>query len=239
MTRGIYAMVPARAGSVGLPNKNIRLLNGKPLILHSLLPAMASDLVEETYLNSDSDEYLRIAAEAGAKTYRRPDRLGKATTTMQEVVADFVRHLKSAGKPVKAVLVLYPTYPFRTPENLKDILDFYHAETDCDSIIGMKQPTLHPYLCATLDGENRISTFVEYDVNQYYRRQDYPECYQFSAWAMVANADHVDELNAQMMSPKSRGYRIAPDIRVVDIDAKEDFQFAEYLIDRGIVKPGC
>ena len=111
MTRKIIAMVPARAGSEGLRDKNIRPLAGKPLIAHSIRPALDCAHVSETYINSDSEKYLEIGTEAGAKAYLRPGHLGQSQTTMQAVVAEFVQSMRAQGKEFDAVLVLYPTYP--------------------------------------------------------------------------------------------------------------------------------
>lgn len=231
----IVAMVPARGGSAGLPNKNIRELGGVPLIGHSIRPALACPDVSATYINSDTSIYLEIGDKLGAVPYARPLVLGEATTTMQAVVADFVYALSKRGVPMDAVLVLYPTYPFRTAKQLSDLIAFYLAQDDCDSVVGLKQPDTHPYLCANRDEAGGVSTFVPYDINRYYRRQDYPECYELTAWALIASADKIDDLNAQMMSPRTRGYVVPEDARIVDVDTLADFQFAEFLLDRGYV----
>lgn len=233
MAKNIVAMVPARVGSEGLKNKNIRPLRGLPLLAHSLKPALKCDHVSATYLNSDSPDYLNIGASFGAKTYRRPDHLGNADTTMQAVVSDFVTTLRGRGEAVDAVLVLYPTYPFRTPELLSDIVDHYLAHEECHSVIGLKKPETHPFLCVTRADDGSISNFIDYDIDKYYRRQDYPSCYQITAWALVVKADHVDSLNAQLLSNKTFGFVVPDSVRVVDIDTSLEFQFAEFLLEKG------
>ncbi|WP_428651199.1 cytidylyltransferase domain-containing protein [Roseibium sp.] len=235
MSKRIIAMVPARAGSEGLRDKNIRPLAGVPLIAHSIRPALECTGISQTYINSDSSKYLEIGETAGARPYRRPDDLGQSQTTMQAVVSEFIHTLRGRGEEFEAVLVLYPTYPFRTPDLLGDIVDYYLKTPDCHSVIGLKQPETHPYLCALHQADGGIKTFLDYDVDKYYRRQDYPECYQFTAWAMVINADHVDGLNAQMMSPKSVGYVVPDTVRIVDIDTDIDFYFAEFLLEKHYV----
>lgn len=235
MTKRIVAMVPARAGSEGLRDKNIRKLAGKPLIAHSIQPALECEVVSKTYLNSDSEKYLEIGTNAGATAYRRPDELGCSETTMQAVVAEFIHNLHANGEQFDAVLVLYPTYPFRTAGLLRNIVDFYLENPGCHSVVGLKQPETHPYLCATQEPDGGVKTFLEYDVNTYYRRQDYPQCYQFTAWAMVVSVEHIDKLNAQMMSPDTVGYVVPDTVRIVDIDTDIDFYFAEFLLDKNYV----
>lgn len=233
MTRKIFAMVPARAGSEGLPHKNIRPLQGVPLIGHSIKPALDCPQIEETFLNSDSNDYLEIGHSLGASIYKRPDHLGRADTTMQAVIADFIRAMRASGKELDAVLVLYPTYPFRSSQQLSAIVAHYCAQDDCDSLIGLKQPDTHPYLCAKLSAQNSVATFLDYDVDRYYRRQDYPGCYELTAWAMMVNADRIDDLNAQLLSEKTTGFIVPTDTKVVDIDTEMDFVFAEFLLERG------
>ena len=96
MTSKFIAMVPARAGSQGLPDKNVRPLAGKPLMAHSIRPALECSMIGETFINSDSDSYLEIGKAAGAMTYRRPDHLGQSDTTMQAVVAEFIEARRRA-----------------------------------------------------------------------------------------------------------------------------------------------
>ena len=66
-----FAFIPARGGSKGLPGKNIKMLDGKPLIVHSIKQALNSGCIDEVYVSSDSDEILNISKESGAKTILR------------------------------------------------------------------------------------------------------------------------------------------------------------------------
>lgn len=229
MAEKIVAMVPARAGSQGLKDKNIKLLAGKPLIAHSIEPAVACEGLAKTYINSDSDTYLKVGQEFGATPFKRDAEFGSSSATMQQVVANFVDQLEARGEMYDAVLVLYPTYPFRTADHLTRIIEFYRESPGCSSVIGLKSPRLHPYLCATLGENGSVSSYLDFDVNKYYRRQDYPECYEFTAWAMVASTKHVHQLNAQMRNDDTRGYVIPDSTKVVDIDTMQDFEFAEFL----------
>ncbi|WP_417675248.1 cytidylyltransferase domain-containing protein [Roseibium sp.] len=236
MKKNIVAMIPARSGSQGLPDKNIQVLNGIPLVAHSILPALDCPDIAATYLNSDSQQYLNIGASFGAQTYYRPDTLACHVSTMQAVIADFIEALRTMGEAVDAVLVLYPTYPFRTAKQLSEIIAFYNAAEDCGSVVGFKTPDTHPFLCANLSDTGEISSYVDYDPNRYYRRQDYPSCFEFTAWAMIVNADRINELNAYLIGPGSRGFRMPDDVKVVDIDTIHDFHYAEFLVEKGYVK---
>lgn len=236
MTKNIVAMIPARSGSQGLPDKNIQLLNGIPLMAHSILPALDCPEVSSVYVNSDSQKYLDIAASFGAQTYFRPPALGDHDVTMQAVISDFIDALQTMGDPVDAILVLYPTYPFRTAKHLSDIITLFDSTRDCKSVAGYKEPDTHPYLCAHLTDDGEITSYVDFDPNKYFRRQDYPPCFEFTAWAIVLDVTHIHELNAYMLAPGSRGFRIPGDATVIDIDTVDDFRYAEFLVEKGYVK---
>ncbi|MTI43557.1 N-acylneuraminate cytidylyltransferase [Roseibium hamelinense] len=233
--KNIVAMIPARAGSEGLRNKNIKPLNGLPLLVHSLKPALACSRISAVYVNSDNDEYLDIGTQYGAISYKRPESLGQSDTTMKAVVQDFVRGLRDGGEDIDAVIVLYPTYPFRSPEMLDDMIRFFCENAGGHSLIGLKQPDTHPYHCVEKTQEGGVKSAIQYDADKYYRRQDYPEYYQMTALAMVIGADHVDELNAMMFCDKTVGYVLPHTVRTVDIDTITEFHYAEFLIEKGYV----
>ena len=138
--------------------------------------------------------------------------------------------MEKGGKYYDAALVLYPTYPFRTPEQIEDCIRFYLRHSDCSSAIALKKPETHPYLYAKLDGDSRVSTFVPFDVNRYYRRQEYPACYQFTAWSVIVSVNEIDKLNAQMFNENTIGYVLPDDAITLDIDTIEDYKYAQFLV---------
>ena len=89
----IIAMVPARQGSKGLPDKNITNLLGKPLISYSILSTLKCEKINSVYINSDSDKYLEIGEKLGAKRYKRSKKLAKDQTSMKDVLIDFSKFL--------------------------------------------------------------------------------------------------------------------------------------------------
>lgn len=230
MPRKLVAMVPARSGSRGLPDKNILELEGKPVIAYSIEPALDSVALDRTYINSDSDQYLEIGMRYGALPFKRPDRLASPTTSMLAVVSDFLRTLSGQGETFDAALVLYPTFPFRSAEQLERIVRFYEDGPRESSVIGLKEPETHPYLCAKRFPDGGVAPALDFDVNRYYRRQDYPEMFEFTAWALVVPFEELPHLNAQMFNSRSRGYLIPEDAITLDIDTADDFRYARFLM---------
>lgn len=225
--RSVVAMVPARAGSRGLPGKNTRILAGKPLIQYAIEAALGCPGVTATYVNSDDPKCLEIGRRLGAKTYERPAPFANDTATMQSVTQDFARHLKDKGEPYAAVIVLYPTFPFRTAEDLGRILAEFWKEGGTRPLLTIKKDSRsHPYGFYKLVGDRHPVPFCDIDLNRYYRRQDYPPAYELKHWACVLPFDQVEGLNAQLQNERAFVMECEAE-KLVDIDTPEDWAAAE------------
>lgn len=226
-SRRVVAMVPARAGSHGLPGKNTRLLCGKPLIAYSIEAALGCRAIQSVYVNSDDPECLEIGEKLGALCYRRPAEFADDTATMQSVTRDFVHSLREAGEAFSAIIVLYPTFPLRSAEDLSVILEEFWREGGERPLLSVKKDSRsHPYGFYTLDGDRHPRPFCSIDLNQFYRRQDYPPAYELKHYACVIPFGQVDGLNAQMLNDRAFAMPIDA-AKLVDIDTPEDFELAE------------
>lgn len=228
--RRVVAVVPARAGSKGLPGKNTRLLCGKPLLAWSIEAALACPKIESVWVTSDDENALRIAEEHGARAYRRPADLANDTATMGSVVKDFGRHLESLGNAPEAVMVMYATHPLRTARDVEETYDTYVAN-DGRPVIGVKRSHTHPYLFYALDANGHPSTFCGIDPNQFYRRQDYPVAYELTTFACVLPLAELGSINAQLQNERTVAMFVDPK-KTVDIDTAEDFELAELILQR-------
>lgn len=113
----IIAMIPARIGSKRVPKKNLRLINGQPLISYSVDAAIKSNIFDEIYINSDADIFSRIAADKGIKFYKRPEILGSDSTNNDEFVSDFISKVEG-----DILVQLLPTSPLITPEEIREFV---------------------------------------------------------------------------------------------------------------------
>jgi CMP-N-acetylneuraminic acid synthetase len=228
----IVAMIPARSGTKGFPDKNIKNLCGRPLISYSIEAALKCNQINETYLNSDSKEYLNIGTELGAKPFLRSKEFACDNTSMKSVIIDFINILEGKGKKFDAVIVLYPVYPLRSSNDLDEIISIFKKLDSNRPLIGMKKPETHPYLCYKLDESNFPKSAIDFDVNIYYRRQAYPQYFQITHWACVLSTKIVHTLNNQLMNEKTYAYIISDHIPMVDIDTPLHFQYAEFLLQK-------
>ncbi len=123
------AIIPARSGSKGLPDKNIKLLCGKPLLAWSIESALDSKYIDEVVVSTDSSVYADIAKSYGANVpFLRPESLSKDTTTTFDVLEHCIRFYKeSLGKEFDYIVLLEPTSPLRVKNGSKNISDIDRA----------------------------------------------------------------------------------------------------------------
>lgn len=131
----ILGLIPARGGSKGVPGKNIKIINGKPLIVWSIEKGLQSKLIDKLVVSTDSEEIARISKEAGAEVVVRPDELATDTASTQDVMAHALKHY-----PADILVLLQPTSPYRSDglidgcieEFLQDDLDSLATGFICD-----------------------------------------------------------------------------------------------------------
>lgn len=113
------AIITARSGSKGLPNKNIRLLNGKPLMAYTIEAAIKSNMFDEVFVSTDSEEYADIAKEYGASVpfLRSQENAGDSSSSW-DVVKETIENYKELGKVYDTVALLQPTSPLRRAEDI-------------------------------------------------------------------------------------------------------------------------
>ena len=122
----IVAMIPARMGSKRIPKKNIRLLNGKPLIQYAIDAVKEADCFDEIWVNSDGDIIEKIALESGVKFYKRPDYYASDEASNDEFTEDFFKNVDA-----DIVIQILPTSPFISPSEIKDfVLKFVYDGLD-------------------------------------------------------------------------------------------------------------
>jgi len=137
MPENIVAMIPARAGSERLQSKNLRLLDGKPVISYVIEAAKRSGVFWRIVINSDTPVFEEIAARYGVEFYARPPALGSSETKSDDVVADFMdKH------PCDIAVWVNPIAPLQPAEEIKAVIEHFAAEK-LDSLITVKNEQLH------------------------------------------------------------------------------------------------
>jgi len=122
--KSVIAIIPARAGSKGLPGKNIRPLCGKPLIAWSIESARGSRYVDEVLVSTDGDDIARVAEQFGAAVpFRRPNELATDSATTLSAVQHALEHYRRLGRAFDVVVLLEPTSPLREESDIDRMLE--------------------------------------------------------------------------------------------------------------------
>lgn len=212
------AIIPARGGSKRLPNKNTLLLNGIPLLVHSIQYAQKNaTIIDEVYVSTDDATIKSIALQYGAKVIDRPATISgdlePTITTLQHV-------LKTLDFEVKNIVLLQPTNPLR-PINL--INDCYKAfqENQLDSLFTVSRN--HQKL-----GKINSNTFVPFNYEIGQRSQDLDPLYFENGLLYICKANII--LKGEIISNTSFPYVMDHIFGTIDIDTQNDLDYATYLI---------
>ena len=220
-------VIPARSGSKGLPDKNIKLLNGKPLIHYSIEVAQQIFNNEDICISTDSDEYIKIAEKTGITVpFVRPETLSTDKATSQGVLLHCLGFYEQKGVFYDYILLLQPTSPFREKNHLEDILMLKNE--DYDMIASVKETDSNPYYVSLK--ENEEGYLKKLMKGEFTRRQDCPKVYEYNGSMYFIN---VKSLKNTLISDfnKIKKYEMHSKYSI-DIDNQFDFDFAEFLMKK-------
>ena len=134
----ICSIITARGGSKGVPKKNIKLLNGKPVIAYTILESIKSNFIKETYVTTEDKEIANISQEYGAKVIDRPKELSQDNSTSVDVVLHSMEYLEKNDVLPDFFVLLQPTSPLRTKEDIENAIKSF-IENECDALISVSQ----------------------------------------------------------------------------------------------------
>lgn len=219
----ILSYIPARAGSKGIPGKNIIELCGKPLISYSIEAALACPYIDYIHVSTDSTEIASIAQSHGASVeFLRPAELATDTSKIIDAMCYDIHKLKELGHSFDSVVLLQPTQPIRTANMLSTAIETLYQST-CDSLVSVCPVTEHPILMRTLNSDGHLQSLL--NINSTVRRQDFPPVYK------VNGSIYINRLNENFNSNTSLNDNIFPYIMdsscSIDIDSYADLQKAE------------
>lgn len=233
----ILAVVAARGGSKGIKNKNIRDLDGRPLIVYTLEQAKRWGKYDRLIVSTDSKEIAMIAKDCGADVpFIRPPELAGDNTGKVEVL----RHaLEMAEKHYKrvfdALLDLDVTAPVRTIGDIDSIVNLFQ-EKKANCVLSLVRAHQNPYfnmLEKRQDGTLKVCMQTGRDI---LTRQDVPVVYKANASLYIYGRKFLLDTNTKSpLSDKTYGYQM-DELSEVDIDREIDFKFIEFLVKEGMVK---
>jgi CMP-N-acetylneuraminic acid synthetase len=224
-------LICARGGSKGLPGKNIKPLNGIPLIGWSINIAKKINRVSRIVVSTDSDQIAKVALEYGAKVpFMRPKELAQDDSPEWLVWRHAIKHIEmDVNEGIDAIVVLPATAPLRSIEDVNACIDLFESE-EIDSVITVSKANRSPYFNMIVNNDSNYSSLVIPPKGQIIRRQDAPEVYDMTTVAYVINANFIKNYSG-IFEGRVKSVSI-PRRRAIDIDNLMDFQIAECLLNQ-------
>ena len=227
----ILVVIPARGGSKGIPYKNIKPLNGKPLICYSIDVARQFTSDENICVTTDDDKIIEVVENYGLKVpFKRPDYLATDACGSNEVIQHAYKFYAAKGILYDAVLLLQPTSPFRKVEFLKEAVTLY--DDTIDMVTSVKSAPCNPYYDGFEDNEEGLLSISKGD-GTIERRQDAPKVWQLNGSVYVINPKSLMEKGLAHFT-RIRKYPMS-EYYSVDIDNPFDWKVAELIISENIL----
>ena len=215
----IVAEIPARAGSKRVKNKNLRLLNGKPMINYVIEEAKKSKILTDIYVNSDCDEIGKHAKSLGVQFYKRPKELGGDYTTSDEYNYDFIKSIKP-----DILVQINPVCPLISVSDIDEIVKYF-IDNDIDSLVTVKEERLQAF-CNDKP--------INFDINKKLPRTQDISPIQICSWPIcVWNTKtfkkHYEKNGHAIFSGKLKLYSLSQS-KSIKVSYEEDFKLVEKLI---------
>ncbi len=218
-------VIPARKGSKGIPGKNRKLLNGKPLIQYSIDFALENFNRTQIYLSTDDEVILQIAEQNGIiATELRPSHLATDQASMQDVLRYVIEKQEAVGFNYQGIILLQPTSPFRRSKDLIAMLNLF--DDSVDMIVSVKESKLNPYF--NLFEENEEGFMRKSKNSTALNRQGAPKVFAYNGCIYLLK---INALKSTKISEFTRVKKYVMSTEFsIDIDDSIDWEFAEYLI---------
>lgn len=224
-------VISARAGSKGVPGKNIKELCGKPLIAYMIEAAAGAKLLDRVIVSTESPRIAEAARACGADVpFLRPEEYATDDVSLTAVIKHAMEFFDAAGERYDAVASLQPTSPLTLPEDI-DACVARMLETGCDASMTMRAvEEEHPFRIYNFDGD-RVTPFNEATTEDLPQRQDRPPAFKMSGAVIIRKRKWLERWNGRDFAfGEDRRGVLVPMERSVDINAPLDFLVAETLM---------
>ena len=227
MRDDVLIIIPARGGSKGIPRKNIKPLNGKPLIYYAIDTARAITTDDNICVSTDDLEIKSVVEEFGLKVpFLRPDELSTDTAGTYEVLLHALDYYEKKGKYYQAILLLQTTSPFRTAEQVKEALALYDR-SQADMVVSVKECIANPYYNVFEENSDGFLHVCKGNGN-IFRRQDAPKVYEYNGAIYIMDAEKLKTTHMHKMQKRVKYIMDAQSS--FDLDTMQDWEMAEMIL---------
>jgi CMP-N,N'-diacetyllegionaminic acid synthase len=225
----ILGLIPARGGSKGVPGKNKKLLAGKPLIIYTIETAKTSSLTK-IIVSTDDFTIAKLASDAGVELpFMRPTSLATDSAKSIDVVKHALLTMEEKGEHYDAVLLLQPTAPFRTAEDINNSIRLLQSNPTADSVISVvdvegHHPARMKYI---QDGKLIDPSFAEAYESQ--NRQELTPMFLRNGAIYLTRRETL--LENSFKGKVCLAY-VMPADRSINIDTEADFEYAQWVLQK-------
>lgn len=225
----ILAIIPARGGSKGIPNKALVPLAGKPLIAHTIAAALAAESIARVVVSTEDDRIAQVARTCGAEVpFQRPAELATDTASGIAVFVDAIQRMRALGFAGDYAMLLQPTSPLRTTADIDAAAALMQAR-DAEVVVSVTPAEPHPWLAMQTDAEGWLAPAC-FQGSAQPGRQAFPPMLALNGAIYLVRIDTF--LDRQTMtSPRTAAY-VMDRRRSVDIDEPFDLELCEWLMSR-------
>lgn len=221
------AVIPARCGSKGLKDKNIKELCGKPLLAYSVEAALQSGIFDCVHVSTDSEEYQQIAIEHGADVpFLRSEQLASDTSSTWDAMRFVVDEYRKRGEEFDLITVLQPTSPLRTAEDIVGAYKFF-MDKDANMISSVCEMDHSPLWSNVLPDDLSMEDFEDEKL-VFLPRQQLPTYYRENGAIYMMKTEHLFS-RKNIYKEKCYAY-IMDKSHSIDIDTELDFLIAETIM---------
>ena len=217
-------LIPARSGSKGIKNKNMAIINDKPLIFYTIREALKVSREESIFVSSDSSEILDYVSTFNIKTILRPDSLSTDESTSSDVIKHFIGEIADNSNDYK-ILYLQPTSPLRTSKHIKDALNIFESE-ECKSVISVSKSKQLPSKTFRLKDKylvNLCNINTGSEIRQKAELTYYPN-------GAIYIFNKLDFINYGKIPDDKVSPYIMSDIDSIDIDDNIDLEYVKLIM---------
>lgn len=224
----MLAVIPARGGSKGVPDKNIRKMAGEPLLAYTVQAALESGIFERVIVSTDSHQIAQEAERCGAEVpFMRPEELSGDLISSDDVIVHALNYYQKHGEIYETVCKLQPTSPLRTALHIREAYQLF-LEREADSVISVCMCEHSPLWSGIIEEDLRLDFFISNDAKRACR-QEMPTYYRLNGAIYMAKAECLT-INKSFFGKNSIAYIMSQE-NSIDIDSELDFKIAEMLFE--------
>lgn len=222
----ILAIIPARSGSKGLKDKNIKELNGKPMISYTIEAAVQSGIFEDVIVSTDSQVYADISIDYGASVpFLRSNYLSSDTATSIDMIIHVIEEMNKIGKEYDYFMLLQPTSPLRTKDDIINAIELLF-EKEANSVVSVCEAENSPLYMNTINEDLSIDGFLPKGIKT--RRQELDKYYRINGAIYLCKVEYFLK-SKDFYNERSYAYLMNKK-NSIDVDDEVDFEFVKSLI---------